>query len=71
MKPKEGQETEPVIKPQSTTLRETVEMMGTTKFGSLDKFQVWRVDNDLPESLKGLTDFQLAKIMTKVREFKK
>lgn len=70
LKNKEGQQEE-IIPIQSKSLREILEMLGKTKFGDLDKFQAWRVDNDLPESLDKLTDFQLAKIMTKVRENKK
>lgn len=53
------------------TLRGTIDRMATEKFGNLDNFKVWRVENNLPETLEGLSDFELAKLMTKVREFKK
>lgn len=53
------------------TLRGTIDRMATEKFGNLDNFKTWRVENNLPETLEGLSDFELAKLMTKVREFKK
>ena len=57
--------------PKELTLRGMLEKIAIEKFGGLDKFQEWRINNDLPDSLEGLKDFDLARIMTKVREFKK
>lgn len=63
--------TETTQLPPSPNLRKIVEMMGEVKFGDLDKFTAWRIDNALPESLDGLTDFQLTKIRIKLQEIKK
>ncbi len=71
LKSKDGASMEPIIKPQSKSLREMVDMMGTAKLGDSDKFQLWRVDNNLPESLTGITDFELAKIMSALKAYKK
>lgn len=71
LKPREGESIEPVIKPQSKTLRELVDAMGITKFGTIDKFKVWRVDNNLPESLDKCSDFDFAKIMAALKGYKK
>lgn len=53
------------------TLRSMLEEQALVKFKTMDAFKMWRTDNDLPEKLDGLSDLQLAQIMTKVREYKK
>lgn len=51
------------------TMLDAVRKVAKEKFSNLEAFQIWRVNNNLPETLTGLSDFELAKIMTKVREF--
>jgi len=67
--PTNGHSEKPVVIPQ-TTLMGTIEKVAIEKFGSLEKFLLWRVENALPEDLTKLTDFELAKVFTKVREYK-
>lgn len=53
------------------TMIEAVRKVAKEKFSSPTEFQAWRIDNGLPEKLEGLSDFELAKIMTHVREYDK
>lgn len=54
----------------SITLKGMLEEQAIKKFGSLDKFKMWRTDNNYAETLEGLSDFALAQLMTLVREYK-
>lgn len=47
------------------------EEMAVQKLGSLDAYQVWRVDNDLPEDIEKLSELEYAQIFTKLKAIKK
>lgn len=55
---------------QGITILGMINKLAIEKFGDLDKFKVWRIDNDLPEIIDGLKDYDLAKVLTAVREYK-
>ncbi len=68
--PKKGETIEPqIIRQQS--LRDSVKMRGQAKFGDLDRFTAWRVDNNLVENLDKATDFELATVSAKLLAYKK
>jgi hypothetical protein len=56
--------------PPTLTLRGMIDKLAIEKLGSLDKFQIWRTENNLPENLDGLKDFDLAKVLSAIREYK-
>lgn len=53
------------------TVKDMCNKMGVEKLGSLENFKVWRIENNFPDSLEGMKDFDIAKIIGMLREIKK
>jgi hypothetical protein len=51
-----------LVPPKQMSLKEMITKMAKEKFNTPELFQIWRVDNDLPESMEGLSEIQLAKV---------
>src|SRR3990167_2197762 len=58
------------IKPSTNALsqREVVLEMGKKLFATPDDFKLWRVDNNLAEVIKDADNFEIAKILMKLKE---
>lgn len=55
---------------QTKQLMDVLEKVAIEKFGDLDKFLLWRIDNSQPENLSQLKDIEIAKLLRLVREYK-
>lgn len=60
-----------VSKTQTPTMLGTVNNTAASLFKTADDFKMWRVENDLPEKLEGLSDLALAGIWNKLKGIKK
>lgn len=56
-----------ISKTQTATMLSTVYKTADEIFKSRDEFLTWRVNNDLPEKLEGLSDLSLAGIWNKLK----
>lgn len=56
--------------PQLLTLRDMVNKVGLEKFGTEEKFKKWRIEQKLAPDLETVKDFEVAKVMTVLREVK-
>lgn len=56
---------------KTKSMREYVMETAKLKFNNSDEFKIWRIDNDLPESLDGLFEIDLAKIWNELKKVKK
>ena len=67
------QNSKPVETPKpkaEASMLETVNNMEKKVFKSPDEFKVWRVDNNFPEKLDGLKDYDLTKIYLRLSDSK-
>jgi len=53
------------------SMRVFAEEMFIQKFGSLETYQVWRTDNNLPEDINCLSELEYAKIYNAIKAVKK
>lgn len=60
----------PAPDPQQPTLTGMIDKVAKEKFHTKDDYTLWKVDNDVPEVFTGLSDLDLAKILTKLRAYK-
>lgn len=56
--------------PPPKTMLDMIKEQAKIKFENPDEFKTWRIDNNLPEKLEGLKDFDLIKTFNAVREYK-
>lgn len=60
-----------ISKTSTPTMLDAVVKTAREKFDDVDKFKLWRINNALPEDLKGLNDLELASIWNQLKAIKK
>ncbi len=61
---------EPQQDQEAKTMTQIVSELAATKFPNPDEYKTWRIDNGLAENLKDTNDFELTKVLVKLKEIK-